>query len=238
MQHKLPVYGIDRELAQRQKEKYDPQREQEAREWIGKVLQEPLPANQSFTQCLRDGKVLLAILNKVLPAQNRYPCSNSQLPFKQMENINNFLDGCTRHLAIPSSDLFQTVDLFEDKNPLQVLNAIFSFARHSTAYLAKQPPQHSQLVAIDWPPLGPKLADRHQVSFSDEQLNAGRHIPSQQSGYVAAKLAQERQATGSGIAFGMGRQISDERIGYAASTTMHTCFTHAIRIQYRRFRDA
>jgi hypothetical protein len=36
-----------------------------------------------------------------------------------MENINKFLEGA-RELKCPAADLFQTVDLYEEKNPAQV----------------------------------------------------------------------------------------------------------------------
>lgn len=36
------------------------------------------------------------------------------MPFKQMENISNFLKAC-RVLGVAEHDLFETVDLFEQK---------------------------------------------------------------------------------------------------------------------------
>lgn len=38
----------------------------------------------------------------------------SKMPFKQMENISNFLKAC-RVLGVAEHDLFETVDLFEQK---------------------------------------------------------------------------------------------------------------------------
>lgn len=122
------------------------------------------------------------------------------MPFKQMENINNFLMG-EQKLGVPKSDQFQTVDLYEKKNPAQVLDSLYAFARHSHA-------KNNRL-----PLLGPKLADKHEVEFTKEQLEAGKAIPSQQSGYVASKLAQERGATQSGMNYGLTRQVSDTRVG-------------------------
>lgn len=218
----IPVYGIDRELAAKQKAKYDPQLEEQAREWIEAVTGEKFPM-ADFMGSLRNGVLLIKLANKALAPGKTLKYSESNLPFKQMENINSFLDVSQKILECPANDLFQTVDLYEAKNPLQVLNALFSFARFVAAYRSK----HS-LPAL--PQLGPKLADKRTMSFSDEQLNAGKYIPSQQSvsvwriiaicnvrifhtqGYTAAKLAQERHATASGINYGLGRQISDNRI--------------------------
>lgn len=47
-----------------------------------------------------------------------------------MENIAKFLQGCEQ-LGCPKHDLFQTIDLYENKNPGQVVDAIFSLSRHA-----------------------------------------------------------------------------------------------------------
>jgi hypothetical protein len=47
-----------------------------------------------------------------------------------MENIAKFLEGCEK-LGCPKHDLFQTIDLYENKNPGQVVDAIFSLSRHA-----------------------------------------------------------------------------------------------------------
>lgn len=51
----------------------------------------------------------------------------------------------------------------------QVVDALFAVARHA------------QKKASWIPALGPRLADKHAVAFSDEQLNAGKYLPTQQS---------------------------------------------------------
>jgi hypothetical protein len=48
----------------------------------------------------------------------------------QMENIAHFLEGAQK-AGVPQHDLFQTVDLFEDKNRTQVVDAIWSLSRHA-----------------------------------------------------------------------------------------------------------
>jgi hypothetical protein len=65
-----------------------------------------------------------------------------------MENINSFLQGAEK-LGVPKNDLFQTIDLYENKNPVQVIDTIFAFARHA----AKK--------GFNGPALGPKLSDKH-----------------------------------------------------------------------------
>ena len=55
----------------------------------------------------------------------------STMPFKIMENINSFLSACTK-MGLPTSDLFQTVDLYEEKNMNQVLLCLASLKRFTT----------------------------------------------------------------------------------------------------------
>ena len=122
------VYGLDRELAEKAKYKYDPQMELEAREWIEAVLREPLGSG-TLHEVLKDGVVLCLLINTIKPAVCAKP-SASRMPFKQMENIANYLQACTQ-LSVPSHDLFQTVALFENKDMIAVLTNIHSLGRVS-----------------------------------------------------------------------------------------------------------
>lgn len=56
------------------------------------------------------------------------------MPFVQMENISHFLRACQQHpLGLQSHDIFQTVDLYESKDPAQVLQCISAFSRRASA---------------------------------------------------------------------------------------------------------
>ncbi|KAF8983325.1 Muscle-specific protein 20 [Entomortierella lignicola] len=175
-------YGIDREIAAKLAAKYDVGREVEAREWIEAVIGEPFPSPE-FQPSLKDGVILCKLINVLIPGFVKIKAS--KMPFIQvgssicpppltslsetvnipanMENIAKFLQGCEQ-LGCPKHDLFQTIDLYENKNPGQVVDAIFSLSRHAVK------------AGIEVPILGPKLADRHEVEFSEEVLNAGKHV--------------------------------------------------------------
>jgi topoisomerase IA-like protein len=75
-----------------------------------------------------------------------------------------------------TSDLFQTVDLFEAKNINQVIQCIHSLGRQS------------RLVAgFNGPYLGPKVADKNERSFTEEQLRASESVvPLQNAGSPGA----------------------------------------------------
>lgn len=64
-----------------------------------------------------------------------------------MENINAFLDALIK-LGVPKHETFQTVDLYEGKNIIQVIDCIFAFSRHAVA------------SGFQGPLLGPKLAEK------------------------------------------------------------------------------
>lgn len=56
------------------------------------------------------------------------------MPFVQMENISHFLRACQiPPLSLPDHDVFQTVDLYESKDPAQVLQCIAAFSRRANA---------------------------------------------------------------------------------------------------------
>ena len=62
------------------------------------------------------------------PNSVRY--KQSSMPFVQMENISHFLRACqTPPLSLPPHDVFLTVDLYEAKDPAQVVQCIGAFSR-------------------------------------------------------------------------------------------------------------
>ncbi|KAK6454524.1 calponin homology domain-containing protein [Scheffersomyces xylosifermentans] len=82
---------------------------------------------------LHDGEVLCK-LGSLLPASKvpNNPCKskykNSKMPFIQMENISFFLSICEA-IGLPHDEIFQTVDLYESKDPYQVVITLMSFSR-------------------------------------------------------------------------------------------------------------
>lgn len=58
----------------------------------------------------------------------------SSMPFVQMENISHFLRACQMPpLSLPPHDVFLTVDLYEAKDPAQVLQCLAAFSRRANA---------------------------------------------------------------------------------------------------------
>lgn len=85
---------------------------------------------------MRVGCIVMAdmerrLANLALPGfQIRFKKSN--MPFMQMENISHFLRACEAPpLNLPAHDRFLTVDLFEAKDPAQVVQCIHAFSRQA-----------------------------------------------------------------------------------------------------------
>jgi hypothetical protein len=123
------VSSLDQDMRNLRMSKYTPQAANEVRSWIEQTLGETLPSGDLLQDVLKDGVVLCRLANLVLPAPG-LKFKRSAMPFVQMENISHFLRACeSPPLNMPAHDRFLTVDLFESKDPAQVLQCISAFSR-------------------------------------------------------------------------------------------------------------
>ncbi len=67
------------------------------------------------------------LANKIM-GEGTCKITKMTIAFKQMENINNFLQACERY-GIAKTDLFQTADLFEYTNMWQVILTCYALGR-------------------------------------------------------------------------------------------------------------
>lgn len=150
------VTSLDKDLRKMRLEKYTPAAANEARTWIEDILGENLPSSD-LLEGLRDGVALcryvpflatltVAITNAALTPHPLSRLANlalpppglrfkqSAMPFVQMENISLFLRACqSPPLNLHQHDTFLTVDLYEQKDPAQVLQCIGAFSRAAHA---------------------------------------------------------------------------------------------------------
>lgn len=64
------------------------------------------------------------------------------MPFVQRENISQFLTACERHpLNLPAHDRFLTVDLYDNKDPAQVMQCLGAFSRAANAVSSSRFPR-------------------------------------------------------------------------------------------------
>ena len=129
--------------------------EAEAREWIEAVLGEPL-ASGSFQEALKSGIALCKLVRTIQP-DIIGPPSTMSAPFKQMENIGNYLSACTK-LGLQAHDSFQTVDLYEGKNMVAVIGQLHRLGSLASAR------------GFAGPSLGVKDATANKREFTEQQV--------------------------------------------------------------------
>ena len=119
--------GLDATLAKKMAGKYDPELEAEVRAWMGGLGVEV--EGDDFTAALRSGVTLCELINAIKPGKVRI--NKRSMPFLMMENISSFL-GAAVTMGVLPSEAFQTVDLFEAKNPAAVLRCVAALMRNNS----------------------------------------------------------------------------------------------------------
>jgi len=114
-----PAYGLTAEVNAEREARYSKDDEKDVRDWMESVLGEKLPGDD-FQQALKNGVVLCNFLNKLQPGCCKQP-KKAPAPFIQMENIGNYLAAVSKSFGVKAIDCFVTVDLYEAKNMLAVL---------------------------------------------------------------------------------------------------------------------
>ena len=118
-------YGLDAELARKQDARYDHEAETLTMQWLESVTGYQLKSG--FYECLKDGVVLCNLINRIHPNTIK-KIETSSMPFKQMENISNFLRA-TRTFGVAEFEVFETVDLYESKDLGSVIRCLNALSR-------------------------------------------------------------------------------------------------------------
>ena len=123
--------GLDAALARKMAAKYDLGLQAEVCDWVaGLGVAVDGSSMDTFMTSLKDGVLLCQLVNKIRPGMVK-KVNKMKMPFMQMENIASFLTAATA-IGVGSSESFQTVDLFEAKNPVAVLLCLSSLMRCAT----------------------------------------------------------------------------------------------------------
>ncbi|KAM0820217.1 hypothetical protein AB5N19_06036 [Seiridium cardinale] len=122
------VTSLDKDLRKLRLDRYTPAAANEVRSWIEGILGERLPSSD-LLEGLKDGVALCKLVNLAIgPPGVKF--KKSAMPFVQMENISHYLRACkSPPLNLPDHDMFLTVDLYEQKDPAQVLQCLGAFSR-------------------------------------------------------------------------------------------------------------
>ncbi|KAJ5769975.1 uncharacterized protein N7511_002026 [Penicillium nucicola] len=125
------VTSLDKDLRNMRLSRYTPQAAAEVQDWIEEMLHEKLPS-QDLLEGLKSGVALCKLVNLAVSPGVKY--KSLPAPFVQMENISHFLRACQLPpLNLPPHDVFLTVDLYEAKDPAQVLQCLAAFSRRANA---------------------------------------------------------------------------------------------------------
>lgn len=138
----------------------------QGKQWIQSVLNQEI---KDFYLDLKDGIVLCNLMNEILPNSCKLS-RNKNLPFHQMENINQFIRAA-RQLGVPDYENFELNDLYEQKGIKQVLICLSSVSRHASK------------LGWEGPIFGPKLCEQKKYNFSEEVLKKGENMASLQDGF-------------------------------------------------------
>ncbi|KAI5299170.1 hypothetical protein KEM56_003465 [Ascosphaera pollenicola] len=151
------VSNLDQDLRGLRLSRYTPSAANEVRKWIEGVLHEQLPPGD-LLDVLKDGTILCRLprlVNLAVPPGLKF--RKSAMPFVQMENISQFLKACqTPPLSLKEHDVFLTVDLYEGKDPAQVLQCLSAFSRRAHALAPAKFPN----------PIGPKTISPQNTGSS------------------------------------------------------------------------
>ncbi len=92
-------------------------------------MNSPLYSNPSYCVHMLTNISSIRLVNLAVPNTLRFK-TKAVMPFVQMENIAMFLSACSNPpFNLQSHDTFLTVDLYESKDPAQVLQCIGAFSR-------------------------------------------------------------------------------------------------------------
>ncbi|KAG0672427.1 hypothetical protein C6P40_002775 [Pichia californica] len=125
--------NIDQDLKISRLGKYNNNKLQtEVKEWIFSIIGNEIEDNElilrdDLMKTLKDGSILCILINKTF-GEGSIKFKKSKLAFVQMENIEKFLNFCKIN-GVSQDELFQTIDLYEEKDPYQVIMSLQSLSR-------------------------------------------------------------------------------------------------------------
>eukprot|EP00435_Cladocopium_sp_Y103_P030649 s1754_g7.t1 len=106
-----------------QKSKRSANNEQDVVQWIEAIVGS-VKGDTTVAEWLKSGIILCNLVNAIQPGLIR-TVNQQNVPFKQMENITKFLNAA-RDLGLPESSMFDTPDLYEEKNVDSVITCIYA----------------------------------------------------------------------------------------------------------------
>ena len=166
---------MDAELAAKEAAKYNPADEKMVVDWMCAVTGES--KDKDFMEWLNDGQILVKLGNKL--ANKNVTANTSQMPFKKMENISNFLKTCRESLSMRENDLFTVPDLYDGKSRVNVINGLIAVSRAAAKAGYKGPsiaPKESAGGDVKHWEVGKASAELSKLSLGSSQTMERSHI--------------------------------------------------------------
>lgn len=119
-----PLHGsaaIDAEIQKKLQSKYDEKLEGKVRAWLEEFLAEQFP-EKTLQEALKSGVRLCKAANKVIPGAIK-KINTGNFAAMQRENISAYIKFCNT-LAFNKGHMFETADLFDGKNMVQVIENV------------------------------------------------------------------------------------------------------------------
>jgi len=168
------VSSLDQDMRKLRLDRYTPAAAKEVRTWIEETLGERL-APGDLMEALRDGVALCKLGNLAVSPGVKYKASN--MPFVQMENISHFLKACEMPpLSLPAHDRFLTVDLYDGKDPAQVLQCLAAFSRRANLVNSSAFPSTIGAKSKG-APLSPETTGSSQSPYTPKVVGYTSNIP-------------------------------------------------------------
>lgn len=171
--------------------KYDQDLEKKQRAWISEVTNIPIPDDMQFHDLLKDGIVLCALIEALVPGSIKKPFPHTKLlnSFRCMENIQAFLESCEQQ-GVGRHCLFQTCDLYDGSNMTQVQTTISQLASVAV----------SRGIFTGECDFAIKVSAKQKRNWSNDKLNAGQAI-------IGLQMGSNKGASQSGMSFGTARPL-------------------------------
>jgi len=202
MANREKAKGMDRALHSKVSAKYDSGSELEVKTWILALTGEDIGTGaMEVEKRLRNGQILIKVIQTVFANTANLPpaCTGvklkgntSPLPFKQMENIEIFLNAASKY-GVPQNSLFPTADLFDGRNMAMVISTLLQLGTEC------------QRNGFNGPTCGPKPTESNYRTFTEEQLKAGQ-------GIIGLQAGTNKCASQAGMNMGATRKINDIKL--------------------------
>uniref|UniRef100_A0A914GVS3 Calponin-homology (CH) domain-containing protein n=1 Tax=Globodera rostochiensis TaxID=31243 RepID=A0A914GVS3_GLORO len=194
-----PSYGLSRELERKNQARFSLEEALEVLLWIEQVtdiqMADPplgqVHSSSQVSELLKDGITLCILMNRLMGST---ACTavkfhkNPRMPFHKMENISNFLDAC-KAFGVAEISLFQTVDLYENKQCYKVIECLRSLA----AVAQSKFKLGAMSTVSQFPPWVVKMAQNQPRKFTPEIIRQGEAVIPLQ--YGTNKCASQKGMT-------------------------------------------